>query len=945
MTLKRLLPTFAFLIAILLPDLLYAQESPIKEESIKEGSIQNKHQPLKIVFVKDNAPFSLLLPDGTPTGLYVEFWQLWSKTNHIPIKFYPETYANAMRKLKNHQVDFHVGLFVNDSRTAWGDFSIPFHRVDTGIFFRGNQKAFPKLSEMKGRKVAVQAGTFQHQYLVSHYPDIKIYAFVDAELILNGFLNNEFDAIVSEIPYLNSQIAKMGLRGVFKLSDESLLTNEVRAFIPKADNNVTDIINAGIKKMPVNQVIALEKKWLPSLTPYWSSQNKLASLTMDEKDWLKLHNHFSIGIDHNWSPFEFVDNNNDYSGVSSEYTAILQEKLGVEFKPDYNRTWIESFKALKNHQIDVIPAIVKTEQRAKSMSFTKPYISLASVILTRKDTFYVQGIEDLSGKKVGVIGDYVFESILKENHPDIKIVAVASVKKGMELVESGDIDAFIDALATINHELNKGNHKDIIVAAFTPYPLELSMAVSSDLAPLTPILDKALSSITTKQKSRIANNWLAIEVNLESNFQTFLYWGLPIGSVLLMIILFVLKTNRRMQFEILERKKTEQLLESAKEKAEAANQTKDNFLANMSHEIRTPMNAVVGMSHLLEKSGLTDQQKGYQETLNSSAESLLVLIDDILDLSKVEAGKLELEVLPFSLTEVVKNVENQVRLIIDESKIKLVTKLSSQIPRLLYGDSNRLRQVILNLVNNAAKFTQQGKIEISAKINSKKGKKIEIEFCVSDTGIGIDIDQQKNLFQNYSQADSSTTRQYGGTGLGLAISKNLCELMGGKIWLTSQAGVGSQFNFKVTLEYKDGTDSNIAQELLHTRNEFDFLKDKNILLVDDNDVNLMVARMILSNAGMEVVTAKDGKEAIEQLKQGRFDAILMDIQMPVMDGYQATRYIRKEMGLTNIPIIAVSANVMKPDLKKSLDSGMDAHIGKPLNVNKLLSTLVDKISS
>ncbi|MDQ7048125.1 MAG: transporter substrate-binding domain-containing protein [Enterobacterales bacterium] len=684
---------------------------------------------------------------------------------------------------------------------------------------------------------------------------------------------------------------------------------------------------------------------MPSIKPYWSSQTSLANLTIEQKNWLKKHSHFSLGIDNHWSPFEFIDKNNDYSGVSSEYIAILQEKMGVVFEPDYSKTWGDAFKAIKKGDIDVIPAIVKTEKRAQSMIFTEPYISLSSVILTRRDSFYVQGINDLVGKKVGVIGGYVFESILKEKHPKIKIARVGSVKEGIELVEAGEIDAFIDALATINHELNNGNHKDIIVAAFTPYPLELSMAVSKKLAPLAKILDKALVSITTKQKSRIANNWLTVEVNLESNFKTFLYWGLPVGSIFIMIILIVLRANRRMQFEIMERKKTEALLEKAKQKAETANQTKDNFLANMSHEIRTPMNAVVGMSYLLEKSGLNEQQKEYQETLNSSAESLLVLIDDILDLSKVEAGKLELEYLPFNLTEILKNIENQVRLIIDENKIELVTKVSSDIPRLLYGDSNRLRQVILNIVNNAAKFTDKGKIEITVEVKSKHAKTVEIEFCVSDTGIGMDANQQKKLFQNYSQADSSTTRKYGGTGLGLAISKQLCELMGGKIWLKSHLEVGSQFYFTVKLEYKDITETNIDKELPQARNEFDFLKGKKILLVDDNDVNLMVARMILSNAGMEIVTARNGQEAIDHLNEFTFDAVLMDIQMPIMDGYTATKYIRKEMSLTDLPIIAVSANVMKKDLQKSMASGMNAHIGKPLNVNKLLTTLASKISN
>ncbi|MDQ7048126.1 MAG: transporter substrate-binding domain-containing protein [Enterobacterales bacterium] len=245
MTLNRL-PLTIFLLAILLPCFCYAQE----KDDPPTG------QPLKVVFIKDNAPFSLLLPDGTPTGLYVEFWQLWSKTNHIPIKFYPETFANAMVGLRNHEYDFHVGLFANDQRNEWGEFSIPFHQVETGVFFRGNQQQYPNLSDMAGKTIAVQDGTFQHHYLVKNHPQLKVLAFDDADLILSQLLNNEFDAIASEIPYLNSQIAKMGLRGVFKLSSEKLLTNDVRAFIPKGKANLKSVIDTGIKRIPADKVIA-----------------------------------------------------------------------------------------------------------------------------------------------------------------------------------------------------------------------------------------------------------------------------------------------------------------------------------------------------------------------------------------------------------------------------------------------------------------------------------------------------------------------------------------------------------------------------------------------------------------------------------------------------------------------------------------------------------------
>jgi len=930
MTYQRITLVGLFLLCFLSP-LILASDALLKDQKV---------EPLKVVLVEDNAPFSLLLPDGTPTGLYVEFWQLWSKVNKVPIEFIPGSFANNMALLRSKKADFHVGLFSNEQRSKWGDFSLAIHKVDTGLFFNSTEDDLPSLDGLKGRKVAVQLGTYQQNYLKQNYPEVEVIVFDDAEMALKQLLENKFDAILSEVPYLNAQIAKMGLRGVFRLSREKILINEVHAFVPRGNRNILATINAGIQRIPVDQIIALERKWLPELEPYFSSKEILKTLSLQEKNWLKSHPNFSLGIDHNWSPFEYIDEKNQFVGVSSEYVKLLAQELAIQLNPRFDLSWSQAFELLKIGKVDVMSGIVRTDERAKMILFTNPYVSLSSVITTRKDGAFVQGMDDLFNKKVAVIKGYVFEDYIRKNHPDITVVGVASIREGLNKVENKEIDAFIDALATINHELGKEKHNNVIVAAFTPYKLELSMGVRKGLEPLVPILNKALSTISTKDKSRIANNWLSVEVNVATNYQAFFYWGVPIFLILLSIIWYVLRSNRRMQFEILERKKVERSLEKSKQKAVMANQAKDNFLANMSHEIRTPMNAVVGMSHLLEESGLNKKQQGYNRTLNNSAASLLILIDDILDLSKVEAGKLEIECLPFKLIDIISNIEEQVRLIIDNQSIQLKSKIDKNLPNVLVGDAIRIGQIILNLANNAAKFTKQGSIDINVKVLEKGDGDIKLQISIRDTGIGMNSEEQRKLFKTYSQADSSTTRKYGGTGLGLTISKKLCELMSGEIWMESTPGKGSHFYFTVKLKYKKHKDSlDFAITKTEKEEDYSLLFDKHILLVDDNEINLTVAKTILTNAGIRVVTATNGLIAVEKLDAFNFDAILMDIQMPVMDGYEATKYIRDKMLLKDLPIIAVSANVMKTDIQKSLEAGMNAHIGKPLNVQFLLKTL------
>ena len=909
----------------------------------QEPLAYDRSSPIKISTIKENPPFSLPLPDGTQTGLYVEFWQLWSEVNDIPIEIIPVSLVNSIEMAKTAQVDMHTGLFVSSERKKWGKFTSPFHRVETGIFFRSTDKRLPKLKDMAGKKIATQVGTFQYAHLRKNFPDIHVVTFDEVELIIPEILKGNVDAIIGEVPYLYSVIAQMGLVGVFERSDEVILTNEVHGFIPNDRSELLPIINAGIKNIPVNKVIALEKKWTPNLEPFFSVRGSMQELTLSEKEWLKTQSVFSLGIDKSAPPFEFVDEKGEFVGISSEYVSIVSNQLGIEFEPDFARPWGESLEALKSGDIDVMSAIVNTKERAQSVLFSEPYISLTTAIIARKDSSFIQGMNDLAGKRIGMVRGFVFEEYVRKDHPEILIVYTDSLKDSFQKLEDDEVDAAVGSLVAINNELNNG-HPELKVAAFTPYDVELSFAVRKGLEPLVPILNKALSKITTKEKAKIANNWLSVTVNLDTNIKIFIYWGLPIVIILLFIIIFVTRANRKMQFEILERKKTEILLENLKNKAERANQAKDDFLANMSHEFRTPMNAVVGMSHLLEESGLTEIQKEYNQTLHNSAASLLVLIDDILDLSKVEAGKLELEIRPFKLADVIKNIENQVRLIIDNQVVNLKSSISPEVPQVLLGDAIRFGQVLLNLANNAAKFTNEGEIIILVAVESRTEDKIKLKVTVRDSGIGMSSEQQARLFKTYSQADSSITRKYGGTGLGLAISQKLTELMGGCIGVESEVDKGSCFFFTVEFGYRNGVEKeNKGEKKSKEPGDFSGLLSKRILLVDDNQVNLIVAKTMLANAGVDVVTALNGVLAIEALEETDFDAILMDIQMPDMDGYETTRYIRNEMNLKDIPIIAVSANVMKNDIDKSFESGMNAHIGKPLNFHLLLQTLASNV--
>lgn len=868
-----------------------------------------------------------------------EYWQIWAIDNEIDIQFYYLPTIEALKQLEENKIDV-VAINIYQPEYQNVLYSIPYAKFKQTLFQRINH------NESDGFQLAIHSDDKNTLRFLSD--NIYREYFADLTELLSN--QHKFDAIYSTKPWLvKKELESFGLKNQFYINKEDIPEVNLHFTTRKNDRSLLALINENLRQVKQAQANLWQEKYLSSEYNNFELTlgNYTRELTEQEKQYVIDHNIITYPITHaGFPPYIITQNRSNIveRGFVIDLLKHATEKLGIIFKPVYVDNFNDIIDKVSQGNAELLVNIEYDKTQELQYTFSNPYLKAQYSIVYNPSIPQRQQFSNLNNRTIAAIKNFKATQLLQHAYPKATFILFDTLELALAAVAHGDADVFIGRSLATSYLIKQNQLSNLTAQPLPDFhsDAQFTFATTKTEQTLISLLNKTINSITVNHFESLYAKWSQSsfpEANIQAQVDVVYRQASYVFVVILLIALIVFWIYyRQLQIRKVAQQKIEHALtiaESARNEAERSAQAKITFLARMSHEIRTPMNGVLGMAEALNFTKLNHDQTELLDTLEGSARHLLALLNDVLDFSKMDAGKLTLESVPVNFHLIAKNVIKSFKMIDDQKNIKLFCKIDNEITHSYFTDPTRLNQVLNNLVSNAIKFTEQGSITLSIKRIEQFIEKDEIfdtiRISVIDTGIGISFKKQQQLFTPFIQADDDITRKFGGTGLGLSICQEIVIAMGGKIKINSVENAGSEFYFDLNYKqagFENDTEDRRKNSRTVSTPQEDRFKHLNVLIAEDNLVNVKVLTSQLSRLGIEADIAYDGLEALNMYQNKSYQLIISDCHMPNMDGFELAQKI-KEISQDPIWLIAVTADALSGAAEKCLLAGFDDYMAKP----------------
>lgn len=736
--------------------------------------------------------------DGEAIGFSIDYLNLVASKVGLKIE-YVNGYAwdDLLRKLEAKEIDMGQSILKTPDRERYLNFTDPYLNLPMVYFGREGADRINSIEDLEGKRMGVVIESIPDTVYNEDYSHLNIIKFDSTVEALKALSAGAIDVHADILPVSRYMIRTNLLPGIEVIGDKFFPETEnadlIRLAARKDWPELISILSKGMEAVTAMEFRDIAEKWQ-------TQQNFVISdgigLTAEEKTWLSENRFIDVSIDPNQAPLEFLDDEGNISGVTGAYLKLIGNKLGIEFRNAGAENWTQALDMIKKSETQLITLITETKERNEFLTFTDKYVDVVHMIFARENDEVYGNLDSLAGRKISQVEGFAIKGFIERDYPNVEIVSADKVVDAIRLLASGDMDAYIGSIPMASYNINSEGFSNLKVVGDTPYRGENSFGIRNDLPLLASAMQKALRSISAEEKAEISRTWIGFQSEPEINYN--LVW--QILFIGLVIVVLILIWNYGLRREVARRKeiereliKSQHIAKKAQSEAEQANQAKSAFLANMSHEIRTPLNAIIGFSEAM-LGGVggdvkSDRHKEYLADIKNSGEHLSTVIKDILDLSKIEAGKWQIEENTFNFENSIKDVFNMLSPQAEAKNIKLKYGAEDKISSAtVTGDESAIKRIFINLISNSIKFTgNDGFVECNVSANRNGNIVVDIK----DNGIGIPSDRIDKVLNPFEQVHADSDLNEEGTGLGLSIVQKLVELHNGKFKLESEYGLGT----------------------------------------------------------------------------------------------------------------------------------------------------------